>query len=85
MGDTVKRGKLTAGETAAFCSQVVLLLRAGISLQEGVSLLREDALGIDHISEAVGYASISSFYRVFRRFYGCTPVEYRHTHTRARK
>lgn len=43
MGDTVKRGKLTAGETAAFCSQVVLLLRAGISLQEGVSLLREDA------------------------------------------
>ncbi|MDD2954826.1 MAG: type II secretion system F family protein [Oscillospiraceae bacterium] len=41
MADTAKA--LTPSETAAFCSQVTLLLRAGIPLYEGISLLLEDA------------------------------------------
>lgn len=55
-------------------------LLTSLRMQRACALLRENALGIDHISEAVGYANISSFYRVFRRFYNCTPVEYRRTH-----
>lgn len=43
MKETAKRKPLTSSETAAFCSQIVLLLRAGISLYEGLSLLLEDA------------------------------------------
>ena len=73
--------RLISASTGASFSKLLTSLR----MQRACALLRENALGIDHISEAVGYASISSFYRVFRRFYGCTPVEYRHTHTRARK
>lgn len=71
--------RLIAAGTGISFSKLLTSLR----MKRACALLRENALGIDHISEAVGYANISSFYRVFRRFYSCTPVEYRRTHTAA--
>ena len=42
----------------------------------------EDLEGAD-VSAAVGYATISSFYRTFAAYYGCTPGEYSASDTRA--
>lgn len=52
-------------------------LLTDLKLQRACILLKENRIGIDRISELLGYSDISSFYRAFRRVYNCTPVEYR--------
>lgn len=39
------RGQLSANELSAFCAQLALIIKAGISAQEGVSIMMEDAQG----------------------------------------
>jgi AraC-like DNA-binding protein len=39
--------------------------------------LTESKLGVDEISLRTGFAQTTAFYRAFRRWFGCTPAEYR--------
>ena len=48
-----------------------------LRVQAAENLLRDNLLPIADIAAACGYASISSFNRVFRKLKGCRPSEYR--------
>lgn len=48
-----------------------------VRLKKAVALLEKSSVSIQSIVEAVGYSDLSHFYRVFKKEYGCTPVEYR--------
>ena len=39
-------------------------------------LLREPGLRLDEVSEAVGFANESTFYRNFKNIEGCTPQQW---------
>ena len=43
-------------------------------------LLRDTSLTVDDISVAVGYENVSYFHRLFRKFYGTSPRQYRLNH-----
>ena len=38
-----EKGLLTARETAAFCSQLAYIVKAGVPVREGVSIMADDA------------------------------------------
>jgi len=57
----------------ANCTPHQYILRA--RMQKAVALLRRRE-NIKVVAEAVGYADISSFCRVFKRYYGVTPTRY---------
>lgn len=40
-------------------------------------MLADPSRGLDDLAEALGYADAGSFSRAFRRWYGCSPAEYR--------
>lgn len=46
-----------------------------LKMEEAVRLLKH---GIRHqvVSEEIGYTEVSYFYKVFKKYYGCTPSEY---------
>lgn len=44
--------------------------------------LTDPRIGIDRISAEAGFSRPSAFYRAFKRWYGCTPVEYRRARLR---
>lgn len=46
-------------------------------LSQATKLLRSTALSTNDISLAVGYQNTSFFFQLFRKKYGCTPMEYR--------
>ena len=48
---------LSSNELSTFCAQISMILQAGISLQEGVSILMEDAAGQE--GQAVYHAILS--------------------------
>lgn len=50
-----------------------------IKLQQSCILLKNTDLSIDEIAAEVGYADVSYYYRVFRKKYQKTPVEFRET------
>ena len=50
-----------------------------LRMERAAVLLKLNRLSIDMISEEVGYSTVSSFYRSFSRYYGCTPAEYRNS------
>lgn len=52
-------------------NQLILNLR----MEKAAALLRQKVF-IEAISNAVGYSTVSSFYRAFTRYYECTPVEF---------
>jgi AraC family transcriptional activator of mtrCDE len=54
-----------------------LALLRQLRMKEAANLLEADQLSVDHIANAVGYSSRSSFSRAFRSIYGVEPVEYR--------
>lgn len=39
---TVQKGVLTNGEIAAFCAQIAMIMKSGISVSEGVGIMAED-------------------------------------------
>lgn len=49
-------------------------------IQRAASLLRDSDLSISSISEQVGYPSQNNFRKMFSRYYGMTPSEYRKLH-----
>lgn len=54
-------------------TQLILKLK----MEKAASLLLSDHTSMETISQLTGYSAISSFYRAFSNYYGCTPVEYR--------
>jgi transcriptional regulator GlxA family with amidase domain len=48
-----------------------------VRLERAAELLRETRLGVEQIARAVGYPSIGSFHRSFKRAYGLAPSDWR--------
>ncbi len=61
------------------CSPIQYLLRYRI-LQSAEMLVKQPMQSISEIALRSGFDSQSSFARLFKRFYNCTPREYRNTH-----
>lgn len=53
-------------------NQLILKLR----MEKAAVLLRQQNSSIEKIAYAVGYSTVSSFYRTFTKYYGCTPKQY---------
>jgi two-component system response regulator YesN len=49
----------------------------GIRTERAAKMLEEGYLKVYEISEVVGYTDINYFYRIFRKFKGMSPMEYR--------
>lgn len=47
-----------------------------LRMEQAARLLRRNAASISDISLQAGYSTVSSFYRAFERYYGCTPRDY---------
>ncbi len=62
--------------TGQTCTQLLQLRR----MDRAAQLLSHTSLTVIEISQAVGYENTSYFYRIFRRHWGCGPLEYRATH-----
>jgi AraC family transcriptional activator of mtrCDE len=60
---------------AVGCSPMVALRQ--LRMRQASNLLTANVLSIEQIAHAIGYASRSSFSRVFRRAFGSDPAEYR--------
>jgi AraC-like DNA-binding protein len=60
---------------AVGCSPMVALRQ--LRMRQASNLLTANVLSIEQIAHAIGYASRSSFSRVFRRAFGNDPAEYR--------
>ncbi len=50
-----------------------------LRMERAALLLRRRTTTTEEIAAATGYASVSSFYRSFTRYFGCTPLEYQKT------
>ena len=48
-----------------------------VRIQKGCSLLRETDMTVAMVSERIGYESVSTFIRNFRRIIGCTPNKWK--------
>ncbi len=48
-----------------------------IKLKQATRLLLESELSISEIVDEIGYTDNSHFYKIFKKNYGCTPVQYR--------
>lgn len=48
-----------------------------LKMEKAAVLLEQHTISIENISLHTGYSTISSFYRAFTKYYGCTPMEYR--------
>lgn len=53
-------------------NRLILKLR----MEKAASLLRQNHASVDAIASAVGYSTVSSFYRAFTKYFGCTPCNY---------
>ncbi len=51
-------------------------LIAKLRMERAALLLMRKTLTTEEIAAAAGYATVSSFYRGFTRYYHCTPLEY---------
>ncbi len=56
-----------------------------IKMEKAAELLRDSHRKIYEISEQVGYHNIKYFYKLFKRIYACTPIEYRKRHLYGRE
>lgn len=48
-----------------------------LRMEASLMLLREEGLPVFHVAKAVGYDYEETFYRAFRRHFGCTPARHR--------
>ena len=64
--------RIVLNSTGMSYSDLVTKLR----MERAALLLRRRTTTTEEIAAATGYASVSSFYRSFTRYYGCTPLEY---------
>jgi AraC-like DNA-binding protein len=49
----------------------------GLRMEAASHLLNRELIGILDVAISVGYENLQTFYRVFSRYYGCTPGNYR--------
>ena len=47
-----------------------------LKMERAAQLLRQDGVSMDAIAVETGYTTVSSFYRAFSAYYGCTPGAY---------
>ncbi len=47
-----------------------------LKMDKAVMYLQDGSLPAAEIAQRVGYENVSSFYRAFGQYYGCTPLEY---------
>jgi len=52
-------------------------LLAGIRIENAKTLLSDPARRIHDVAESVGYTDVAHFSKSFKKYVGCTPVEYR--------
>ena len=52
---------------------------AAVRVDKAMELMSENNLSMKEIALKVGYRNLRSFQRVFLRFAGCTPIEYKHS------
>jgi AraC-like DNA-binding protein len=57
-------------------------LIAKLRMERAALLLMRENITIEEIAAATGYATVSSFYRGFTRYYHCTPAAYRDKQTK---
>lgn len=48
-----------------------------VRMEKAESLLQDDSLSVSVIAERLGFAYVSNFTRAFKRWAGCTPLEYK--------
>lgn len=53
-------------------NQLILKLR----MEKAATLLRQRRGSVEAVAAAVGYSTVSSFYRAFTKYFGCTPGSY---------
>ena len=53
-------------------NQLILKLR----MEKAATLLRQRNISVEAVATAVGYSTVSSFYRAFTKYFGCTPGSY---------
>lgn len=51
-------------------------IQTDLRMQKAVRMLTSQTASIEEISDEIGFANLSSFYRAFKKYYGCTPKEY---------
>ena len=64
--------RIVLNSTGMSYSDLVTKLR----MERAALLLRRRTTTTEEIAAATGYASVSSFYRSFTRYFGCTPLKY---------
>lgn len=64
--------RIVLNSTGKNYAQLIIQLR----MEKAASLLRQRLLSTQDIASAVGYSTLSSFYRTFVNYYGCTPAAY---------
>lgn len=52
-----------------------------LKVNKAAQMLKNPDISIQEIIETVGYNDVSHFYRVFKKVFQCTPVDYRKHHT----
>lgn len=67
--------RIVQDNTGKNYAQLIKRLR----MEKAATLLREQKLSVQDISAMVGYSTLSSFYRTFAQYYGCTPGAYSET------
>lgn len=60
-----------------FHPQAYAELTHKLRMEKAGRLLHLGTLRPEEIAAATGYSTLSSFYRAFTNYYGCTPGEYR--------
>lgn len=66
--------RIIQNSTAKTFSQLLTQLR----MEKAAAMIAANVLTMENIATEVGYASLSSFYRVFGSYYGMTPGEWKH-------
>ena len=64
--------RIVSATTGASYSDLITKLK----MERAAQLLRQDAVSMDAIAVETGYTTVSSFYRAFSAYYGCTPGAY---------
>ena len=67
--------RIVGQNTGLTFAQLIVKLR----MEKAAALLRQGEMSAENISEAVGYANLSSFYRTFQKYYGLPPTAWLHT------
>lgn len=64
--------RIVLNSTGKNFAQIITQLK----MEKAASLLRQREFSTQAIADAVGYSTVSSFYRAFTAYYGCTPAQY---------